>query len=75
MHATEVASTHPNAPYDLLRPMLCRNIHQGEVCKGVLGEIDWTVQNTHTRKCQKCKAINVTHVHVHHAGVLDSNGL
>lgn len=68
-----MAETSLNAPYDTLRPLLCRNIHEGRVCNGVMGEINWSEPGTHSRKCQRCKAINVTHVHVHCVGALDSH--
>ena len=63
MQAIEVATTHPHAPYDALRPMRCRNEFEGGVkCTGRGGDIDWSRPDVHGFKCPKCKAYNVVAV-------------
>lgn len=59
MQATQVATTHPSAPYDVLRPMRCRYEFQGNVCTGRSSDIDWSTPNVHGFKCPKCKTQNV----------------
>lgn len=60
MQATEVAITHPNAPYDLLRPMRCRNeLLPGVFCTGRSSDINWAQPDLHGFKCPKCKTQNV----------------
>jgi len=59
MQATQMASTHPLAPYDLLRAMRCRYEFQGTPCNGRSADIDWSTPAIHGFKCPKCKTQNV----------------
>ena len=59
MQTVDVATTHPHAPYDALRPMRCRFEMDGTKCTGRGGDIDWSRPDVHGFKCPKCKALNV----------------
>lgn len=64
MQATEVATTHPMAPYDVLtRPMRCNNEPvPGVKCTGRASDIDWNRPQTTGFRCPKCKAQNIVHI-------------
>lgn len=59
MQATNVATTHPHAPYDLLAPMRCRFEFEGRSCSGRGADINWQTPDIHGFKCPKCKSFNV----------------
>lgn len=69
MQAVMVETTHPNSPYDVLRPMRCRSEKDGRLCTGRGGDINWNRPDTRQFRCPKCGAFNV--VHIVEAGAVD----
>jgi hypothetical protein len=62
-----MAETHPNAPYDCLRPVRCRRVTDGRVCNAKGDNIDWSKPGIHDWRCDgrgstpgtRCGAYNV----------------
>ncbi len=67
MQATMVDGTSPGAPYDLLRPIRCRNEIGGRHCTGRSGDINWNQPQTKQFKCPKCGTLNLVHIVEAHA--------
>lgn len=60
-----IDTTSANAPFDTLRPMLCRASRKdapGLKCNRNLGEINWDVPTIHDTKCPKCGAQNIVYI-------------
>ncbi len=64
MQATEVATTNPTAPYDVLTPMRCMaEPLPGQKCTGRSStDIDWNRPTTYNFKCPRCKTQNLIRI-------------
>lgn len=54
-----MATTHPEAPYDVLRPLRCRAKRDGKFCGKIEQNINWHVPNIYDWRCKACHANNV----------------